>query len=126
MGVTRESLWWAFFVSPDSQFHIVGKGPQWQTCLPDFRESQVAELLRAFVRSGERTREMNIKSIEKGLTIVSLVPEDCQQLAKVCERALETLGPDDPPTELPLVEAMGAAFKAAALAALAQLGYEAA
>lgn len=67
---------------------------------------------------------MNIKSIHKGLTTVGLLAQDCQQLARVCDLALEQLGLAEEAMEVVYVEAMGAAFKAAGLAAMAQLGYE--
>jgi hypothetical protein len=67
---------------------------------------------------------MDIKSIHQGLTTVGLLAEDCQQLARVCDLALEQLGLAEEGPEVVYVEALGAAFKAAGLAARAQLGYE--
>ena len=61
-----------------------------------------------------------IESIRDGIAVMHLSPDMCQQLAQACEVASDHLGSIEETALRQCIEALGATFKAAAIAGYTQ------
>lgn len=123
MKATRECHMAVVLLPAPSQFKLWAKTRIGKNLSPDIRVSRQAMPMRVFVFLGERTREMDIRRIERGLIELSLTYEDCSKLERICDLALDNIDAMVAQGSLiAWIENARAAFKAAAIAGRLQVG----